>query len=426
MTEQARHGSRKRRGEPIVKRPAPALVIWSYQTPIPRISQQAVVTQAFYNRFLLYFTSEGDGKDIQNKASWLHRLPQLSVDGTNDALTLAVQATASSYCASETHDPALHRHARNLYGQALRQHGRLLARVKAAVCAVTIHMISTSVLFSIFEAMQATTAQAYCLHIIGAAKMFEVTDPRQCAEGVLCQLFFHLRTQMAFLTLSEQRTNINVKKILHDSLDYEDLPIFQRLTTQFTLLADAYNSAAQMTDGYGNIATESFMTVEEHIAFKTEIDALWKECNEKGEATWYDEAAHRRDFRDIFTALLVAYFSAAHILLALTTPRFARPSSDHLDHYKRILEAAEHMQTRQIGCAYMRIAAPLLLVALHATHVEQRNAAVANFEAWKKSTMRGMSELALHTINRRKQQPEWLTPVAKQGLTGMASDGVVS
>lgn len=423
MTEQAHCGPRRRKKEPSVKWSAPETVVWPHQTHISRISQQGVVTQAFYSRFLLYFTSEGDRKDIRNKSSWLHRLPWLSVDGTNDALTLAVQATASSYCASETHDPALYRHARNLYGQAIRQHGRLLARVKAAAHAVTLHMISTSVLFSIFEAMQATNAQAYCLHIVGAAKMFEVTDPRQCAEGVLCQLFFHLRTQMAFIQLisSEQRTDIDVRKILHDSLDYEELPIFQRLTTQFTLLAAVYKSMTQGIEW--DPTTGSQLTPGEHKAFRTEIDALWQECNERGEATWYDEGTQARVFRDVFTALMVAYFSATRVLLALTAPTFASPSTDYVDHFQLILDAARYMQTRQIGCAYMRIAAPLLLVALHAPHVEQRNAAVANFEAWETSTMRGMSELALEAIERRRRQPEWSRSVTDLNATRIGSDG---
>lgn len=409
---------------PTVRLSGPENDVWAYQTHMSRISQQAVVTQAFYSRFLLYFTSEGDGKDIRNKSSWLHRLPRLSVDGTNDALTLAVQATASSYCASETHDPALYRHSRDLYGQAIRQHGRLLARVKAAAYAVTIHMISTSVLFSIFEAMHATTAQAYCLHIVGAAKMFEVTDPRQCAEGVLCQLFFHLRTQMAFmqLTSSEQGTDIDVRRILHDSLSYEELPIFQRLTTQFTLLAAVYNAMARGAAGDSTMGSR--LTAEEHAAFRTEIDALWRECNEGGEATWYDEATKRRVFRDVFTALLVAYFSATRVLLALTAPSCASPAQDDMAHFQLILEAAGYMQTRQIGCAYMRIAAPLLLVALRAPHLKQRAAAIANFEAWKHSTMRGMSELALDTVNRRSQQPEWPRPFTDLNDTGLMMDGL--
>lgn len=406
MNEQARRKAQKRKKEHMVKLSSHDNIAWPYQTHISRISQQAVVTQAFYSRFLLYFTSEGDGKDIRNRSSWLHRLPRFSVDGTNDALALAVQATASAYCASETNDTALYRHARDLYGEAIRQHARLLARVKAAACAVTIHMISTSVLFSIFEAMQATSAQAYCVHIVGAAKMFEVTDPMQCAEGVMCQLFFHLRTQMAFMQLisSEQQIKIDVRKILHDALTYEELPLFQRLTTQFTLLASAYNATPQLTKGV--LATERQLVCEEQEDFRTEIDELWQECNKGGEATWYDEATQTRAFRDAFTALLVAYFSAARILLALTTSSSDSCSGDHVDHFRLILDAAGYMQTYRIGCAYMRIAAPLLLVALHAPHRRQRQAAIANFEAWENSTMRGMSELALHTVKQR-QLLEW-------------------
>jgi hypothetical protein len=103
MTKKARHGMQKRnRKLPTDTKPVPGLQMLQRTADFDRISQQAVVTEAFYSRFLLYFTTEGDGKDIRNKKSWLHRLPQLSADGSNEALTFAVQATAFSYCAAET------------------------------------------------------------------------------------------------------------------------------------------------------------------------------------------------------------------------------------------------------------------------------------------------------------------------------------
>jgi len=62
--------------------------------PIHHISHRAVVTEAFYDRFLACFTSDGEARDIHNRKTWLSSLPVLSTDGTNEALTLAVQATA--------------------------------------------------------------------------------------------------------------------------------------------------------------------------------------------------------------------------------------------------------------------------------------------------------------------------------------------
>jgi hypothetical protein len=364
-----------------------------------RISQEAVVTEAFYGRFLAYFTSKGDGNDIRNKASWLHRLPQLSVDGSNNALTLAVQATASSYCAAELHDLALTRHAWNLYGQAIREHSRFLTRSSRAVNSVTLHMISTSVLFSFFEAMQATNADAYRLHVYGTAKMFEVTDPKQCAEGVLCQIFFHIRTQLAFVQLTSNRgeTSIDVEKILHDRLDYEELPIFQKLTTHFTALANfcgKHERADKRGDG------DKFLSDSQYMAHKNEIEELWRDYTGNELLYWHNEAIYTHLYRDAFTALTVAYFNATRILLGLATPQSATINHDPTDYYQEVLNAAEFMQTRRIGCAYMRIAAPLLIVALHAPVLEQRDTAIAYFESWERGSMRGMSELALETIRR--------------------------
>jgi hypothetical protein len=412
MTKKARHGMQKRnRKLPTDTKPVPGLQMLQRTADFDRISQQAVVTEAFYSRFLLYFTTEGDGKDIRNKKSWLHRLPQLSADGSNEALTFAVQATAFSYCAAETNNLALTRHAWEMYGQAIRRHGRFLARSRSTAKA-TLHMISTSVLFSFFEAMQATNVDAYRLHVYGAAKMFEVTDPRQCFEGILCQIFFHIRTQLAFvqLTSNGEKTAIDIKKILHDALDYQELPIFQRLTTQFTKLADVYNGMETL------VATNDqfpVLTPSEYQAFDAEIESLWDEYSESasrnGEIlTWRDPSTNTTHFRDAFTALSVAYFSATRILLALTGLQLSTSHSDMADDCRSILQAALYLQTCSIGCAYMRMAAPLMLAALHAPDPKQRTIAARCFESWQKGSMRGISELALGTIRRRQYRTPYI------------------
>lgn len=80
-----------------------------------------------------------------------------------------------------------------LYGTDLRIHQSLLQRSRDKNV-ITVNMVLTSVVFSFYKGMQATTAEGYCVHIYGAAKMLEVTGPRQCVMGVLCQLFYYART----------------------------------------------------------------------------------------------------------------------------------------------------------------------------------------------------------------------------------------
>lgn len=172
MTGIARHGMQKRKHKGHHGNVGSKIYSWSrHENTIGhRISQQAVVTEAFYARFLSYFTSEGEFADIQNRFTWLHHLPLLSTDGKNAALVLAMQATASAYCAVESANSALVQYAWSLYGEALRMHGQSLIKSRATHL-VTVHMVSTSLLFSFFEAMQAVDVDAYRSHIYGTAKV---------------------------------------------------------------------------------------------------------------------------------------------------------------------------------------------------------------------------------------------------------------
>lgn len=389
------------------------------------MSDQSVVTEAFYARFLSYFTSEGDGKDIRNRVSWLHRLPQLSVDGTNEALTLAVQATASSYCAVQTSNPALARHARDLYGRAIQTQGRFLARSRTGKVAVTVHMISTSVLFSFFEAIQATNADAYRAHIYGAAKMFEVTHPNQCTEGVLCQIFFHIRTQMAFVQLTShgKETPVDVKKILYDALIYEELPIFQRLVTHFTILASMYSGV----DGHDK---QPRLEEAKAMSISTAIEELWSEYEltaalDNEQLTWHNTITNTAHYRDAFTALVCSYFSATRILLSTLSPIPATPESDTAKLHQSILDVANYLQTHVIGCAYMRIAGPLLLVALHAPRTKQRKKAFEYFQSWEYTGLRGITTLIIDCMYRHRglRAPLEREPTSHDGEGSSAVEG---
>jgi hypothetical protein len=365
---------------------------------VAQISQGAVFNEAFYANFLAFFVSDGEGRDLQNRQTWVHSLPTLSTDGTNNALPLALRATASAFCGAATANIAVQQDASKIYGEALQAHAREL-RLRPRD--VTVHMVSTSVMLSLFEAMQATTASAYRQHILGAAKMIEVTGPGQCMDGVLCQLFFHIRTQMAFVYLTTQKTvRISAKKILVETLMYKRFPIFQRLMSQIATLAEIYvdkekgNAKQQLLD----------LAVYSHV--RSEVDALWLEYKEQAESrgeelSWVDGTGDIV-YRDGFTALCIAYFAAARILFAVLAPRLAATYIDLTDHHASILNCAEYLSTMLIGCAYMRMTTPLYLVALHSPSLKQRREAITVFEQWSKGSMAGISALALDNINQRQ------------------------
>ncbi|KAF2868240.1 hypothetical protein BDV95DRAFT_630794 [Massariosphaeria phaeospora] len=363
---------------------------------VAQINQRALITQAFYGNFLIYFTSDGEGRDLQNRTTWMHSLPQLSSDGSNTALELAVQATAAAYCGIESSNAALVQDACALYGQALQAHARVLR--SQAREAVTVHMVSTSVMLSLFEAMQATTADAYRAHIHGAAKMIEATSAGQCLGGVMCQLFFHVRTQMAFVYLTTQKgLRIPVRKILVETLEYRRLPTFQKLISHIATLAEIYVNFKSGGDG------EQLIDLGVYAHVKAEVEALCLEYAQTAESrsetlTLVSATTGQRSYRDAFTALCIAYFASARILFALLAPRVAASYPDLTDYFASILDVAAYLRSHKIGCAYMRMATPLFLVALHSPRGGQRGRAVGVFEEWRGGCMAGISALALERI----------------------------
>ncbi|RMZ69506.1 Fungal transcriptional regulatory [Pyrenophora seminiperda CCB06] len=262
-------------------------------------------------------------------------------------------------------------------------------------------MVSTSVLFSFFEAIQATTADAYRSHIYGAAKLLEVTKPKQCSHGVLCQIFYHLRTQLLLIHLTGygQETPVEAKRILYETLDYVRLPVFQRLMGYISTLVEVYFA-------HQNGVTGQHADNTTYMNIKTDVESLWyeyvKEVARPDTLLVWKDASGTTHFHNAFTALTVAYFSAACILLSIIAPHVATPFMDSADHYTTILQASQHLHTHMNGCAYMRMAPPLLLVALHGLKLSQKRQATAYFACWVNKSMSGISALALESIYRHR------------------------
>lgn len=239
--------------------------------------------------------------------------------------------------------------------------------------------------------MQATTTDAYQAHIYGAARLLESTGPGECAHGVLCQLFYHVRTQMLFIGVATDGYNVpvSVKKILYNTLLYKDLPMIQKLMGYITALQDLQ----ACNDGAHKVFAKKYKWLKIHV------DQLWVEYSAQNIVSQDTEAG---SFLDAFTALAVAYFKASYLLFAIRS--FCSRDTIALSLCSEaILDAADFLETTQNAIAYMRMATPLLLVTLHAPCRRHRAGAIGVFEFWSSKSMRGISVLALDAIHRQEE-----------------------
>lgn len=345
-------------------------------------------TTSFFENFLGFFTTDGESKDIQNQLTWLQRIPQLVSSRSDRALILALEATATAYGGIMTSNTNLTRQAHELYGTALRAHQAVLQQ-RGSSSDITVHLVSTSVMLSFFEAMQATTADAYRAHIYGAARLFEITGSGECGFGVLCQLFYHVRTQMLFIQLATDSYDVplSAKRILYDTLQYSDPPMIQKLMCCITALHDLQTPNEE---AHGS-------RTKKLVSLESGVEELWREYSSQKST---GSAVKTESFDDAFTALTVAYFSAARILIGvLSADGGGFPESSQ--HAQVILDATSFLDTSRNAIAYMRVATPLLLVALYSGCGRHRMSAMGVFEGWAKGSMRGISALALDTVSRR-------------------------
>ena len=142
-----------------------------------------------------------------------------------------------------------------------------------------------------------------------------------------------------------------------------------------------------------------------------DVESLWYEYAEEAALAdtflVWEDASGIMHFRDAFTALTVAYFSAACILFGTIAPQLAIPFMESADQYTTVLQASQYLHTHTSGCAYMRMATPLLLVALHCPHLRQQRQATACFEHWINKSMSGISALALESIYRHRASEDY-------------------
>jgi hypothetical protein len=174
--------------------------------------------------------------------------------------------------------------------------------------------------------------------------------------------------------------------------------------------------------------TQQPLDLSTYINVNTEVEALWQDYVDaatrvKTQVSWQDDLTGEVQFRDAFTALTMAYFSSARVLLSIVAPQLAASFLDPTDHCATILQASQYLQTYTIGCAYLRMATPLLLVALHSPELSQRRQATDCFERWIKKSMTGISALALESIHQHRASEKKLSILARRSSNGGNIEG---
>lgn len=142
-----------------------------------------------------------------------------------------------------------------------------------------------------------------------------------------------------------------------------------------------------------------------HALLELQVDQLRNEFNrqERKGSSRHDTAVRTRSFSNAFTTLTLAYFSSASIILAICCPG-KRDLAGLKHHAQLILDAAIHLDTDQNPIAFMRMATPLLLVALHVECHGYRESAIDKFQSWSRRSMRGISALALDSVHRQVEK----------------------
>lgn len=106
-------------------------------------------------------------------------------------------------------------------------------------------------------------------------------------------------------------------------------------------------------------------------------------------------------YYDAFSALTVACFSAARVLLSRVRSLSVRcPSEEALEttNCQVILECQSYLLPKKIGCAYLRMFLPLTIVALYSPSLRQNSQAHTILDDALRKPFIGLSSIAIERI----------------------------
>ncbi|KAH8646105.1 hypothetical protein BX600DRAFT_443914 [Xylariales sp. PMI_506] len=361
-------------------------------------SHRAIMFSSFVSHFMSFLTSNTGG---QSKWPWLHAVQDITApmyDGDGDTLQLSLHALATAYCGTTSRNTVAIAEALRMYGIAVGQlRAALLVRTSAQQPPDSA-MICTTVLLSLFESVCATSPGAYAAHLAAARKMLGLARAEMAGSTFLRQVGVHIQYQ----TLLTKVTGVSLGSLSAENSDadsdWNDLCWFQlnespqvadRLLWQLLRLGEVFSEQRHRRYNVKRVAYLDDITYN--------IDNLWVEY-------LVEELTHDNDifqlscdtektpnYRDVMTALTIAYFATARILLSVLQDNLAAsPSLNRegtnvpgLEHqYEVILTSCSYLATQDIGCASFRLIFPLTLAAVYSTSSVQRWQAKELLENW--------------------------------------------
>ncbi|OAG02477.1 uncharacterized protein CC84DRAFT_1220792 [Paraphaeosphaeria sporulosa] len=459
------------------------------------VSPRYVLGEAFFQNLTAFMCAEGRHMPgaVRRTPSWLHALPRMAAapppsasQGSlathrNEALSLALRATTAAFSSLELRNDALLHHAYGLYGGSLRTQGRVLQ--EKGDKAGDLYMIMTSLMLTLFESVVASSGEGFALHNVACAKMIDnaleqaskaQVDKKGKGPGggepgpMLINAFFHVRIQLCFVYLTTSNSRIRddpvMKRVLLEACGWtqERLPLNMQIITPLAKLMELQSISREATSSVG-LERER----EKYTNAREEVNQLWNGYRQQSKGQrlcWTSPGTGHTDFRDPFTALTYAYFSACHILLGLLAPTYDAPvghstaslpfmppqrsksissssstssnssptwhspdtppsSSPPLkdfdpsfpppsmtDHFALILSVSWYLRLRDTGFAYLRLHNPLFLVAMYAPTLQHRNLARMVFEDWKIGALRGIGWLAIAKLDKEQRAIESYGP----------------
>jgi hypothetical protein len=113
------------------------------------------------------------------------------------------------------------------------------------------------------------------------------------------------------------------------------------------------------------------------------------------------------NYSDGLSALTILYFNSASVLLLSALPDSVvriSESSGLSESCNSIMACVKYLEKKAIGCAYLRMMFPLVLVALKSPSTTQQLDAYNTLETWKTNRiMPGLCSIALHGIQNQSK-----------------------
>ncbi|RDW85371.1 hypothetical protein BP5796_03696 [Coleophoma crateriformis] len=321
-------------------------------------------------------------------------------------IRLSLQAASLAHYAVEAAEPVATVQSREIYVQALKLHRRFIRENMGSAMfpsSIALTAVVSNVILAFFEAVRCSHVDAYGFHVSAAAEILEIIGPEQCRSGLLNQLFFTLRSQMAFVSFI-RHTPFKLATEEWAQVLFSDQtakPMSERVMDSIIVLLQILSTCD---------TAESFDVQDVRISvfhIHSQLEELWTAYS--GSGTSFDQALISVAAPDSpinqnpVTILTTVYFNCASLILSHLSAAYM---DDHLADITSIASCAsilsgiEYLEKKSIGCAYMRMMLPLVLIGLQSPEVGQRRFAREKLQTWRAQRwMSGLCTVSLHHLD---------------------------